>query len=274
MNYLNITTDHEFHHILCGRLIADSFVHMERNMDIHVLIVIEKGILNIEIGGCQFKAHSGDVIILPANVTHRGFRDEDTDGHIEYFWTHFYLDDKFLLDSAREGDFSLPLHFTLTDYARVRILYNQLLDVYMLTGARKKYCDFLFTALCCEIAAQAEYESVSGNNTVNRAVAWIELNIRMPISLDETAAALGYNKRYLARIFREHTGMTVNEFIMEKKLILAKQLLTGSDETVTSIAATIGFADAGYFMRTFKKHEGVTCLEYRNAYSKMYVNEK
>lgn len=273
MKYMNINMEHEFLHILCGRLIADSFVHMERMINIHVLIIVERGILNIEISGERYKIRRGESVILPANILHSGYRDEDTDGHIEYFWAHFATESGFSISDTR-NNFSVPLHFALTDYARVRILYNQLLDVYSLTGARKKYCDFLFTALCCEIAAQSEYESVSGNKAVNKAAAWIELNINAPISLEQAADALGYNKRYLSRIFRCHTGMTVNEFIAEKKFTLAKQMLTGSDETVTSIAAQLGFTDAGYFMRAFKKREGVTCMEYRNAYSKMYLNKK
>lgn len=55
MKYMNINMEHEFLHILCGRLIADSFVHMERMINIHVLIIVERGILNIEIGGERYK---------------------------------------------------------------------------------------------------------------------------------------------------------------------------------------------------------------------------
>lgn len=272
MKYMNIDMEHEFSHILCGRLIADDFVHMERIIDINVMIVVEKGTLNIEVDGEIVAVHAGEMLIIPQNTHHKGIK--NSDGHLEYFWTHFYLKSDYVISEIREKDFSLPTKFTLTNYARVRILYNQLLDISMLSGARKKYCDFLFTALCCEIAAQADYETVSGNNTVNKCAAWIEMNIKSPISLESVADALGYNKRYLARIFHEHMGMTVNEFITDKKLTLAKQLLTGSDESVTAIAEQIGFGDSGYYMRLFKKHEGITCLEYRNAYSKMYVNEK
>ncbi len=272
MNYFNVDMEHEFINILCGRLVADNFVHMERLININVLIIVEQGVLNIEIGGEKFKIKSGETIILPADILHKGFRDEDTDGHIEYFWAHFVTDSPFKTEDERHG-FSIPIHFTLTDYARVRIVYNQLLDVHQLGGLRKKYCDFLFTALCFEISAQSEYETVSGNKIVNSAAAWIELNINSPISLAELSDALGYNKRYLSRIFKENLGVTVNEYITDKKLTLAKQLLTGSDETISSIASMLGFEDGGYFMRLFKKHEGITCGEYRNAYSKMYLNK-
>lgn len=272
MQYLNIFSPHELNHILCGRLEAKSFVHMYRLINIHVLIVVEEGVLNIEIGGVRHKIRRGEAVLLPAFVPHTGFCDNDTDGRVSYFWAHFTAE-KSELSDERSGDLSLPCLFKLADYARVRILYNQLLDVNKLSGTKKKYCDFLFTALCCEIASQAEYENISGNKTVNHAIAWIEMNINSPVSLEQVAAALGYNKRYLSRIFQKNTGMTINEFITDRKMNLAKQLLTGSDEKISSIAMQLGFGDAGYFMRTFKKHEGVTCREYRNAYSKMYKNK-
>ncbi len=272
MKYMNINTDREFSSILCGRLISRNFVHMERNMRLHVLIVVEEGVLNIEMDSVRYKAHRGEALILPGEVLHKGFRDSDTAGGIRYFWAHFLIGSDFSVDDERKGRLSIPVHFKLTDYARVNILYNQLLDVHKLTGARQRYCDFLFTALCYEIASQSEHEGVSENKAVNRAVAWIELEIKSKLSLETVAKAIGYNKRYLAKIFKESTGMTVNEFITEKKLMLAKQLLSASDESIGAIAESLGFEDAGYFMRLFRRHEGVTCSEYRNAYSKMYLN--
>ncbi len=272
MEYLNANTRHELTSILCGRLVSDNFVHMERLIGIPVLIIVEDGVLNIEIGGVKYSVGRGESLILPPNVMHRGFSDGGGGCAVKYFWAHF--DGDFSISSEKGGAFSIPMYSALADYARTRILYNQLLDIHKLNGLRQKYCDFLFTALCCEIAAQSELESLSINPAVNRAASWIEMNIDSPISLSDTAAALGYNKRYLARIFKESTKMTVNEFIMEKKLTLAKQLLTGSDESVSSIAEALGFSDAGYFMRVFKKHEGITCLSYRRAYSKMLMNKK
>ena len=271
MQYINISEPHELNSILCGRLISESFIHMERKIPIHVLIVVEEGVLNIEIGSVPYKIRRGEAVILPGGILHKGFYDSDGEGKIKYFWAHFYSEALSVSDE-RTSDFCIPMHFKLTDYARVNILYNQLLDVHMLTGMKRKYCDFLFTALCYEIASQSEYDNLSGNKLVNRAAAWIELEIKSKLSLETVAEHLGYNKRYLSKLFKEHTGMTVNEFITEKKLTIAKQLLGASNESISSVAAELGYDDAGYFMRLFKKHEGLTCSQYRSAYSKMYLN--
>lgn len=237
------------------------------------MIIVEDGILNIAIDEEHYKIRKGEMIIMPAQHWHKGFSDDDSKRPIKYFWSHFIISSEYELSKTPQNSFTIPLIFKITNFARVNILFNQLLDVAKLSGIRKQYCDFLFTSLCCEIAMQYDMENVSDNRVVNQAAAWIELSISSPISLDDVAAKIGYNKRYLSRVFKEYMSMTVNEFITSKKLTLAKQLLSGSDMSIASISDHLGFNDSSYFMRLFKKHEGITCSEYRNAYSKLYLND-
>ena len=68
-------------------------------------------------------------------------------------------------------------------------------------------------------------------------------------------------------------GVSVNRYIESSKMELAKNMLVYSDESVQSVAAAIGYEDAGYFMRVFKKNENMTCSEYRSAYSKINMNK-
>jgi len=274
MKYINIDVKHEFSSILCGKLDTSDFVHTERCMGIPVMIIVEDGILNIEIKDTKYKVNHGEMIILPPKIPHRGFAGESGTGQIKYFWAHFDFNTDYNISETVKGEFSIPVYFRLNDYSRVHILYNQLLDVHKLTGVKKKYCDFLFTALCFEIAAQFENANVSGNKIVNNAISWIETNICSPISLSDVSLITGYNKQYLSKIFKENTGITVNGFITNKKMSIAKELLSGSDMTIALIADSLGFNDVRYFMRTFKRHEGLTCMQYRNSYSKTYLNKR
>lgn len=274
MEYLNVKVNHEFSCILCGHFESENFVHMERNIGIHVLIIVEQGILNIDIAGVKYKVKAGEMILLPANRSHRGYRDSDTSGSIKYFWAHFVILNEHMYSPVKEDNFALPIYFTLNNRDRVRILSNQLLDVSLTTGIRQRYCDFLFTALCYEIASQFENDNITENLTVNKAVSYINININKKITLQDVAEKIGYSKQYLSRVFKEYMKMSVNNYIIKKKLEFAKYMLTASDESVSAIADMIGFDDTGYFMRVFKKSEGMTCLKYKNAYSKMYINDK
>ena len=66
------------------------------------------------------------------------------------------------------------------------------------------------------------------------------------------------------RLFSEEFHTTVGEFITEKRLARAEELLQSQSAlNVTQIATLCGFSDHNYFIRTFKKHRGQTPLQYR-----------
>lgn len=272
IDYISIDLSNSFDYLLCGKLIAEDFIHPSRLLDIPVLIIVKSGVLNVSIGAERYKVRENEMILLPPEYEHSGFRDNDSVGKLEYFWVHFRINNAYRYDEPCGTDTRLPVHFSLSNPSRVHILCNQLMDVSRIVPTDTRYCSFLLGALVCEISFQTKNTLLSPNKTVNAAAAWIKLHITEPISLNDAADEFGYNKRYIARIFKKHMGMTVNEFIEANKIELAKNMLTYSDESIVSIARKTGYEDAGYFMRVFKKNEGMTCSEYRNAYSKMNLN--
>ena len=271
--FISIDLKKSLKYLLCGQLNASDFVHMKRNIDMYVLIIVKRGILNITIEDRQFKVGQNEMILLPAFMWHQGYRDADTGGKVVYFWVHFFLNNDFLYDKPCGSDTRLNIFMKLTNAARANILCTQLMDVSRTTPVDNAYCSFLLDALVCELSFQAKNTLVSVNKTVNNAADWIRLHITEPISLDDTADALGYNKRYLSRVFMENMGVSVNKYIESGKMELAKNILVYSDESIHSIAAAIGYEDAGSFMRVFKKNENMTCREYRSAYSKINMNK-
>lgn len=72
------------------------------------------------------------------------------------------------------------------------------------------------------------------------------------------------SKNSLYRLFKEEFGVTVNEFILQKRLAKAKELLEKNRElTITEVAALCGFSDYNYFIRVFKKAVGTTPLKFK-----------
>ncbi len=104
----------------------------------------------------------------------------------------------------------------------------------------------------------------SGRKLVRVARQYILSNINERLTTDLLASALGRNRTYLCTAFKEETGLTVNEFITETKIDEAKRLLAVTDKSLISISEHLGFSSQSYFQKVFKKHEGITPLEYRN----------
>ena len=83
------------------------------------------------------------------------------------------------------------------------------------------------------------------------------------ISLDELSNKFFINKYYLTRVFKDNYGTTINNYILEKKITKAKELLRFSDYSIEEIGRRCGINDPNYFSRLFKKIEGITPKEYQ-----------
>jgi AraC-like DNA-binding protein len=80
-------------------------------------------------------------------------------------------------------------------------------------------------------------------------------------------------KAYLSRNnffrwFREQFGVSPLEFINRERIKLAKQLLSTPGNTITSVSLQCGFSDVNYFVRLFKKSEGITPGAYQACLNK------
>lgn len=92
---------------------------------------------------------------------------------------------------------------------------------------------------------------------------YLEQHYQEKITLDNLADKFYINKFYLARIFKEQFGVTINSYLAQIRITHAKQLLRFSDLTVEQIGQTCGIEEPAYFARVFKKVEGTTPGEYR-----------
>lgn len=83
------------------------------------------------------------------------------------------------------------------------------------------------------------------------------------IVLDDLANEFFINKFYLTRLFKQQYGVSIINYLLERRITQAKGLLRFTNQTVEFIGAACGFDDANYFSRAFKNIEGVSPTEYR-----------
>jgi len=86
-------------------------------------------------------------------------------------------------------------------------------------------------------------------------------------TLAELASQVALNRQYLMRIFRREVGQTQLEYQQTLRIGHSKDLLRASDLSVEAIALQVGFDGSSYFIRMFKKLEGLTPLAYRKKWS-------
>jgi signal transduction histidine kinase/DNA-binding LacI/PurR family transcriptional regulator/AraC-like DNA-binding protein len=88
---------------------------------------------------------------------------------------------------------------------------------------------------------------------VKQALAYIQQNYTRALSLTELAWTVGVSKSYLSRIFKLETGISLWDYLNRFRILKARELLLLTDDSITEIAAGVGYDDAGYFGRIFRE---------------------
>lgn len=91
----------------------------------------------------------------------------------------------------------------------------------------------------------------------------IRTHITDKILIDDLSVKSQMNRSSFFKMFKEQFGVTPVEYITRERVRLAKHLLTDTDLNITEISWQSGFSDVNYFVRLFKKTEGVTPGAYR-----------
>lgn len=104
---------------------------------------------------------------------------------------------------------------------------------------------------------------VDSNSPITPAIAFIKNNIRENINLKELSDKACMSTTSFYRYFKRELGMSPIEFILNEKIKYAKKLLSNPNMHIAEVSYATGFEDANYFIRLFKKYEGVTPKQYQ-----------
>jgi AraC family transcriptional regulator, regulatory protein of adaptative response / methylphosphotriester-DNA alkyltransferase methyltransferase len=96
-----------------------------------------------------------------------------------------------------------------------------------------------------------------------RVVELLESRFAEPWTLASIAEELHVSPFHLHRLFKRVTGKTPADSLLETRLTVAKGLLSGSDDKITDIACSVGFANMAHFSSVFQKHVGMSPTAYR-----------
>jgi AraC-like DNA-binding protein len=83
-------------------------------------------------------------------------------------------------------------------------------------------------------------------------------------NIDEMAKHAGMSKFHFIREFKKNIGITPWQYILQRKITRAKELLHNRDKTIKQIAYETGFRDPDYFSTTFRKFTGLKPGDFRN----------
>lgn len=104
---------------------------------------------------------------------------------------------------------------------------------------------------------------VSRNNPIAPVVEFIRQNLQEDINLKKLSDRACMSTTSFYRFFKRELGMSPIEFVLCEKIKYAKKLLQNQSLQINEVCFEAGFEDCNYFIRLFKKHEGITPKQYQ-----------
>lgn len=108
------------------------------------------------------------------------------------------------------------------------------------------------------------------HDTVNEVIQYINENVENQLIVEEIAKHFNVSTSHLSRIFREHTSVTLVEYITMRKIEDIQFYLRFSNIKIAEIAERFHFCNQSYFTRVFKKYTGLTPRRFRKDLDRNY----
>lgn len=120
-------------------------------------------------------------------------------------------------------------------------------------------------AVCADMCARLKRPEADRNDMLIAAIREIveEQYPDIGLNLQGIASMLKLSPSYAGRLFKQHTGVSVAEYINQVRMRVALRLLESEDASINEIMTRVGYANQSYFFKLFKKSFGTTPREYR-----------
>ncbi len=124
-------------------------------------------------------------------------------------------------------------------------------------------CFMLIVTDLSRFYAHADVPAAAPLQRVGQVLSYMERHLADAPSLEEIAAACSMSRRSLSRTFRSVMGCTPVQYAVRLRIQRALELLQTTDDSITEIAFSLGYADGNYFSRQFHAITGLSPREVR-----------
>ena len=93
---------------------------------------------------------------------------------------------------------------------------------------------------------------------MDEAVAYLHEHLAEPVGVNDLVLRMGYGRSRLFELFKAHTGLSPNDYLVRLRIQKAEGLLKTGEGSVAEVARACGFADPTYFAAVFRKYTGRT----------------
>ncbi len=233
-----------------------------------VLIYCVEGDGWFSLNGRRCEVSSNQFFILPKNRAHAYGSSSCKPWTI--YWIHFDGDKAAFFSRG----FERPHDISPTDHSRIQERFELFDEIFFAVSAgyNKNYMLYATTALFHFLGSMkylGEYREcrfigdTDKKDVVQRAIHFMQENLNKKILLCDIATEVRLSVSYFSSIFETKTGSSPLKYLTLIRIREACHYLDYTDLKMSQISPLVGFDDALYFSRQFKKYMGISPSEYR-----------
>ena len=136
-------------------------------------------------------------------------------------------------------------------------IYSETLATQFAIHLLRNYCTFP--------AQLKQYEKGLSRSQLQTVINYIDANLESNISLQQLANLCQLSSHYFCHLFKQSTGISAYQYVIQQRVAKAKQLLQQKDLPMVEIALMCGFSSQSALSRTFSKYVGTTPSKYRHS---------
>lgn len=246
-----------------GYFKCDSKFYTKRNEQRdYEIIYTTAGLGQIEYQGIITPLEKGDAFILDCyNLHHYKTVFEH---NWDFKWIHFNgISAELYYNNITKNSNAVKL----SSFDSFDFYFNVLLDLPTDQNMSNSFfaCEYLVLLLTelFQSSYETAYQYQPYSKEMQAALDYIKVNYRRLIKLDDLCDLVHISKYYFINIFKNYTGSTPNEYIINYRIGKAKKLLRTTEQPIKEICQNVGFNDQSYFIKTFKKLNNITPNKYR-----------
>jgi len=244
---------------------------------VEVVLTLE-GTVEYVVNGSAYTVRKNEVLIIPGEAPHSLNMGENSSRYL-------YLFEPDTLRSLRDlkmipglFDRVFYLHDGSETHLRIR---EMLLKIQNLDHEKELAWNARAYSYLIRIFALLSQHYLSGavswrkepvgavdQEVIATAMNYINEHYQEELSLEDVASFAGFSRYYFSRSFKKQTGYFFKDYLCQKRLQVAKDLLTRTELSMREVAIRSGFGSVATFNRTFREKNGCTPTKYRAIYGR------
>lgn len=215
----------------------------------------------------KYEVSANQFFIIPATDKHLRYGSDPTDPWTIY-WMHFTGDSLMRINESLAIQDLLTPQSIPFDKHKIKLweeIYKCLEKGYSkenLTYANLSL--FYFLANFLYPRKNIELTKTPGQDLSDKIIEYMKANISQRLSVEDMAIKFSYSPSHFQSLFRKRTGISPIEYFIQLKMQYACQLLALSDMRINEVATAVGYSDAYYFSRLFRKVMGSSPAYYKS----------